>query len=87
MLRRLTFVVRMFLCYVPLLGDIGLVLVLAKLCVHMETMTVPHIVEVLANAFQGSGSTGSDAPPRFVGGEVARRLGTIASEPRTAASW
>jgi hypothetical protein len=56
------------------------VLVLAKLCVHMETTTVPHVVEVLAGAFQGRGLAGSDGPPRFVGGEVARRLGATASE-------
>ena len=60
--------------------DPGLVLVLAKLCVHMETTTVSHVVEVLAGAFQGNGLTGSDGPPRFVGGEVARRLGATASE-------
>lgn len=59
----------------------GLVLVLAKLCVHMENTTVPHVVEVLAGAFQGKGLTGSDGPPRFVGGEVARRLGSTASKP------
>lgn len=58
----------------------GLVLVLAKLCVHMETTTVPYVVEVLAGAFQGRGLAGSDGPPRFVGGEVARRLGSTASE-------
>lgn len=54
---------------------------LAKLCVHMETTTVPHVVEVLAGAFQGgAGFSGSDGPPRFVGGEVARQLGSTASE-------
>jgi hypothetical protein len=63
----------------------GLVLVLAKLCVHMETTTVPYVVEVLAGAFQGRGLAGSDGPPRFVGGEVARRLGSTASE--SAHSW
>jgi hypothetical protein len=46
----------------------------------METTTVPHVVEVLAGAFQGRGLAGTDGPPRFVGGEVARRLGATASE-------
>lgn len=58
----------------------GLVLVLANLCLHMETSTVPLVVELLAGAFQGSSGTPSDGPPRFVGGEVARRVGHTASE-------
>ena len=59
----------------------GLVLVLARLCVHMETNTVPLAVELLGGAFQGSRSSShSDGPPRFIGGQVARRLGTTASE-------
>jgi hypothetical protein len=54
------------------------VLVLAKLCVHIETITVPYVVEVLAGAFSIYSS--GDGPPRFVGGEAARRLGTTGSE-------
>lgn len=84
--RCLMFLVGRSLWRVGLLCPAGLVLVLAKLCVHMETTTVPHVVEVLANAFQSRGFTGSDGPPRFVGGEVARRLGTTASKPGIAAS-
>lgn len=68
------------LCVLCAIACPGLVLVLAKLCVHMETTTVPYVVEVLVGAFQGRGLAGSDGPPRFVGGEVARRLGSTASE-------
>jgi hypothetical protein len=63
----------------PTAAPTGLVLVLAKLCVHMETTTVPHVVEVLAASAQGAAAF-SDGPPRFVGGEVARQLGSTASE-------
>eukprot|EP00878_Enallax_costatus_P044789 GHUV01053536.1.p1 GENE.GHUV01053536.1~~GHUV01053536.1.p1 ORF type:complete len:492 (+),score=170.86 GHUV01053536.1:2-1477(+) len=54
----------------------GLVLLLAELCVYMESTTVPSVMELLASAFQTKGFRGSDEPPPFVGGEVARRLGT-----------
>jgi len=60
---------------------VGLVLLLAKLCVHMETTTVLHVVEVLGSAFQSRAAfTSNDGLPRFVGGNVARRLGSTASE-------
>jgi hypothetical protein len=59
----------------------GLVLLLAKLCMFMEDSSVPYVMEVLAAGFQGrTGFRASDEPPPFVGGEVARRLGTAASE-------
>jgi hypothetical protein len=66
-------------CVTPPPAPAGLVLVLAKLCGHMETTVVPYVVEVLAASFQG-GAGFSDGPPRFVGGEVARHLGSTASE-------
>lgn len=58
----------------------GLVLLLAKLCLHLEGTVVPHVVEVLAaGAFQGGrGRRAGDTPPQFVGGEAARRLGSAA---------
>eukprot|EP00878_Enallax_costatus_P034185 GHUV01037857.1.p1 GENE.GHUV01037857.1~~GHUV01037857.1.p1 ORF type:complete len:130 (-),score=24.76 GHUV01037857.1:347-736(-) len=46
----------------------------------MESTTVPSVMELLASAFQTKGFRGSDEPPPFVGGEVARRLGTAGSE-------
>uniref|UniRef100_A0A383VMJ6 Vacuolar protein sorting-associated protein 51 homolog n=1 Tax=Tetradesmus obliquus TaxID=3088 RepID=A0A383VMJ6_TETOB len=58
----------------------GLVLLLAKLAMFMEDAVVPAVMEVLAGSFQGrSGFRASDEPPPFVGGEVARRLGTAAN--------
>jgi hypothetical protein len=57
-----------------------LVLLLSKLCMVMESSTVPSVMEVLAVAFHASGFRASDEPPPFVAGEVARRLGTAASE-------
>lgn len=58
----------------------GIVLLLAKLCVFMEGTTVPSVMELLAASFLGRGFRSSDEPPPFVGGEVARRLGTAASK-------
>lgn len=58
----------------------GVVLLLAKLCAFMEATTVPYVVEVLAVAFQGRGLRATGEPPQFVGGEVARRLGSAARE-------
>lgn len=60
---------------------VGMVLLLAKLCSHMEGQTVLAAMEALAGAFppRGGSSRRSDEPPAFVAGEVARRLGTAAS--------
>lgn len=59
---------------------LGLVLLLAKLCIQMESQTVPYVMEVLATAFPGmGGGGGGEEPPPFVAGEVARKLGTAAS--------
>lgn len=59
-------------------------LLLAKLCIFMESSIVPSVMEALAASSQGRSSfRSSDQPPPFVGGEVARRLGTAASEPTT----
>lgn len=58
----------------------GLVLLLCRLCIFMEGVTVPWVMETLALMFQGrGGGRGSDQPPAFVAGEVARRLGTAAN--------
>lgn len=65
---------------VILLVCVGLVLLLAKLCVFMESTTIPSVMDLLASAFQGKGFRASDEPPPFVGGEVARRLGTASRE-------
>ncbi|DBB17629.1 TPA: hypothetical protein ACH3X3_002673 [Trebouxia sp. C0006] len=57
----------------------GLLLLLAQLCSFMENTAVLHVMEVIAATFPGQGgSSGSDQPPAFVAGEVARRLGTAA---------
>jgi hypothetical protein len=69
-------------CYC--VSSAGLVLLLAKLCMFMEDSSVPYVMEVLAAGFQGrTGIRASDEPPPFVGGEVARRFGTAASELRS----
>lgn len=59
----------------------GLVMLLAKLCMHMETTEVPNIMDIIATSFTGGGggAGGGDEPPAFVAGEVARRLGTAAA--------
>ncbi|KAA6417142.1 MAG: hypothetical protein FRX49_12897 [Trebouxia sp. A1-2] len=57
----------------------GLLLLLAQLCSFMENTAVLHVMEIIAATFPGQGgSSGSDQPPAFVAGEVARRLGTAA---------
>eukprot|EP00891_Asterochloris_glomerata_P001742 jgi/Astpho2/1742/Aster-04163 len=57
----------------------GLLLLLARLCLFMETNAVLHVMEVIAATFPGQGGgSGGDQPPAFVAGEVARRLGTAA---------
>jgi hypothetical protein len=59
----------------------GLILLLAKVCVYMESTSVPYVMETIASVFSGrGGGRGSDQPPAFVAGEVARRLGTGSSE-------
>jgi hypothetical protein len=51
----------------------GLVLLLARLCSAMEEAAVPAAMEALALTFPGQGGgLGSDQPPAFVAGEVAR---------------
>jgi hypothetical protein len=69
------------LCVLVAACPAALVLLLAKLCMFMEDSSVPYVMEVLAAGFQGrTGFRASDEPPPFVGGEVARRLGTAASK-------
>ncbi len=51
----------------------GLLLLLARLCLFMETNAVLHVMEVIAATFPGQGGgSGGDQPPAFVAGEVAR---------------
>jgi len=51
----------------------GLLLLLAQLCSFMENTAVLHVMEIIAATFPGQGgSSGSDQPPAFVAGEVAR---------------
>ncbi|KAI8471413.1 MAG: hypothetical protein J3K34DRAFT_520636 [Monoraphidium minutum] len=55
----------------------GLLLLLAKLCLFLESITVPAVMEELALNFPGQPGD-PDHPPPFVAGEVARRMGTAA---------
>lgn len=72
------------LCFTPLyqLGTLGqpapgFLLLLAKLCLFLEGTTVPAVMDDLALHFPNT-SSGPDAPPPFVPGEAARRLGAAA---------
>jgi hypothetical protein len=51
---------------------IGLLLLLAKLCLFVESTTVPSVMEILALNFPGQSA---DGPPPFLAGEAARRAG------------
>ena len=55
----------------------GLLLVLARFCLFLETTTVPALAEDLALHFPGA-AAGADAPPPFLPGDAARRLGAAA---------
>lgn len=51
----------------------ALVLLLAKLCLHLETTALPCAVEATAAAFEGAGGgRGADLPPAFVPAQVSR---------------
>jgi hypothetical protein len=60
----------------------GLLLLLAKLVQHLEGVTVPGVMEALGGSTWGRSGRAAlgDEPPVFMAGEVARRLGTAASE-------
>ena len=51
----------------------ALVLLLAKLCAHLESTALPCALEATAAAFEGAGGgRGADQPPAFVPAHVAR---------------
>lgn len=51
----------------------ALVLLLARLCVHLESVALPCAVEAVAFAFAGAGGgLGADQPPAFVAAQVSR---------------
>jgi hypothetical protein len=60
----------------------GLLLLLAKLVQHLEGSCVPGVMESLGGSTWGRAGRAAlgDEPPVFMAGEVARRLGTAASE-------
>lgn len=51
----------------------ALLLLLARLCVHLESAALPCAVEAVASAFGGAGGgLGADQPPAFVAAQVSR---------------
>ena len=51
----------------------GVLLLLARVCTFLESEAVVQVMETLATTFPGQGGgSGSDQPPAFVAGKVAR---------------